>query len=99
MTAAGGGGKLAAKHHFLFIAFSIATREKGFYLSLVPPGADHVSRELVAKHEIDGFEYEALACAGLAGEGIHAGAEFQLHVVDEREAAYAKIFQHVPPAF
>ena len=48
VTAAGGRGKLAAEHHFLFIAFGIAAREKSFHLSLVPPGAHHIGGELVA---------------------------------------------------
>ena len=93
VAAAGRGRKFAAKHHFLFSVFALAG-EKSLHLSFVAAGADHVDGELVPENEIDGLENEAFAGPGFTGQDVHAVAEFQLHVVDKGQVAYAQIFQH-----
>ena len=69
-------------------------RKKRLHPRLVGAAAHHVRGQSVAKHKAERLEDETFARAGFAGQHIHAGRKFQLHVLNKRKIADMQIFKH-----
>jgi hypothetical protein len=72
----------------------IAEIEQRLDLGLLGAGADDLRLGLAAQDELERLDQDRFAGAGLTGHHVHAGAELDLELVDNREVTHAKAGQH-----
>src|SRR5207249_3696981 len=82
-------GDFAANEHLLVPAL-----EDGFDRCGIFTGPDEVARRAAAQEQPHGLDQDGLPRAGLTGQNVQAGPEFNLDGVDDREVIYFEKAEH-----